>query len=441
MDMKKALLPILIYLTLLMSGAVSASAAEVPDRIVAIVGNELILKSEIDERELMIHAQMPESKNDPQLRKKLIETLVDQKILLTKAKIDSVKVDESAIDNMVSERFSSIRSGFSSLGDMEARFGKPSSRIKQDIRDDIREQQLVDNLRRKHLRDVAVSYDETLAFYRKEKDRLPTIPEEVSVSQIIKYPVVSVEAKADALKKIQEIQARLKAGADFASLAGTYSDDPGSKSLGGDLGFVQKGELVPSFETAAYALKPGQISGPVETRFGYHLIQLIAKEGNSIHVRHILMMFDQRQRDLSKSVALLDGVRSDILAGKTTFAAMAEKYSDDPMSAKLGGLIKSASSGETMLEITSLKPELQKIIDRLTKPGAISMPERITPAKGEPFVAMFQLNSRVNAHRMTPDQDFTKIEDLAANEKRKALFDTWLEKLKKEVLVQVMPEN
>lgn len=439
--MKKALLPILLFFTIMVSGLRPASAADVPDRIVAIVGNELILKSEIDERELMIRAQMPDSKNDPQLRKKLVENLVDQKILLTKAKIDSVKVDESAIDNQVTERFSSIRSGFSSIGDMEARFGKPSSRIKQDIRDDIREQQMVDNLRRKHLRDVSVSYEETMAYYRKEKDRLPVVPEEVSVSQIIKYPVVSVEAKGEALKKIQEIQSRLKAGEDFSSLAGAYSDDPGSKSLGGDLGFVQKGELVPSFEAAAYALKPGQISGPVETRFGYHLIQLIAKEGNSIHVRHILAIFDQRQRDLSKSVALLDGARTEILAGKTTFAAVAEKYSDDPMSARLGGLIKSASGGGTMLEITSLKPELQRIIEGLRRPGDISRPERITPAKGEPFVAMFQLNSRIDAHRMTPDRDFTKIEDLAGGEKRKALFDVWLAQLKKEVLVKVMPEN
>jgi peptidyl-prolyl cis-trans isomerase SurA len=440
MDMKKALLSFLSAVIMLTSGF-SPAFADVPDRIVAIVGNELLLKSEIDQREMLLNAQFPDAKKDPQLRKRLVESMIDQKILITKAKLDSLKVDESAIDAMLAERFSAIRGSFATLGDMEARFGKPTSRIKQDIRDDIREQQLVDNLRRRHLKDVKVSYEETMSYYRKEKASLPTVPEGVSVSQIIKYPVVSESVKAEALKKIKEVQKRLQAGEDFALLASSTSDDPGSRNLGGDLGFVQKGELVPSFEAAAYALKPGQVSAPVETRFGYHIIQLLEKDGNSIHVRHILAIFDRNQRDVAKTLDLLNGVRADILAGKTTFAAMAEKYSDDPMSAKLGGLIKSASFGSSMLELSSLKPELQKIISGLKTAGQVSVPERIVPAKGEAFIAMFQLNSREVAHRMTPEQDFAKLEELAADEKRKQVFAAWLEKLKKEVLVRVMPEN
>jgi len=439
--MKKALVSILSVATLLTAGVLRTATADVPDRIVAIVGNEPILKSELDERVLMVHAQYPESKKDPQLRKNLLESIVDQKILLTKAKIDSIKVDEGSIDASASERFASIRSGFPSLGDMEARFGKPSSRIKQDIRDDIRNQQLIDNLRRKHIRDVTVSYNETMEFYKREKDKLPVLPEGVSVSQIIKFPVVSEKAKAAAFDKITEIQNRLKSGESFASLASSFSDDPGSRNLGGDLGFVQKGELVPSFETAAYGLKPGQISGPVETRFGYHIIQLLSKEGNSIHVRHILAAFDWNQRDTNKAIELLSGVRMDVLNGKASFAAMAEKYSDDPMTAKLGGLIKPAGSSDPLLDVSGLKPELQKIISILKKPGEISVPEAITPPKGEPFVAMFQLNSRVASHRLTPESDFARLEALAVEDKRKQLFRVWLEKLRKEVLVRVMTEN
>ena len=436
--MKKVLLSILIGIATLNSGFMTVMAADIPDRIVAVVGNELILKSDIDERELMLHSQYPDSRKDPGLRKRLIENLIDQKILLTKAKIDSVKVDESTIDSISSERFSSIRSGFPSVVDMEARFGKPVSRIKQDIRDDIREQQLVDNLRRKHLRDVTATYEEIMAFYRKENEHLPMVPETVSVSQIIKFPMVADAAKSAALARIKEVQRRLQAGEDFAAVAGSMSDDPGSKNLGGDLGFMQKGELVPSFEAAAYALRPGQVSGPVETRFGYHIIQTLEKEGNAIHVRHILAMFDRSQRDVAKTLDLLGGVRSDILSGKTTFAAMAGQYSDDPMSARLGGLIKS-SGGGSMFEISSLRPELQRVISMLKKAGDISEPERITPEKGEPFVALFQLNSRTEAHRMSPEQDFTKLEELAADDKRKLLFAAWLEKLKKEVLVRILP--
>jgi peptidyl-prolyl cis-trans isomerase SurA len=439
MDMKKALFSILTAAAMLTSGIRSGVAADVSDRIVAVVGNEIILKSEVDERELIVHSQFPDLKKDPELRKRLLENLIDQKILFTKAKIDSVKVDDSAIDTMVSDRFASIRSGFPSSGDMEARFGKPISRIKQDIRDDMREQQMVDNLRRKHIKDVKVTYEEVMQFYRKEKDQLPMAPAMVSVSQIIKYPLFSDAAKNEALTKIKEVQRRLQAGEDFTALARSMSDDPGSRGLGGDLGFIQKGELVPSFEAAAYALKPGQISSPVETRFGYHIIQTLEKEGNSIHVRHILAMFDRSQREVAKTIQLLQGIRSEILAGKASFAEMAEKYSDDPMSAKLGGRIKSAASGGAMFEISSLRPEMQKIVSGLNKTGEVSQPEQITPERGEPFVAMFLLNSKTEAHRLTPEHDFTRLEELAGEEKRKQQFTAWLNQLKKEVLIRVMP--
>lgn len=438
--MKKALLSILTISTLCSAGASVAVSGEVPDRIMAIVGNEVVLKSEVDERQLMIHSQYPETRKDPQLWKRLFENLVDQKILLTKAKLDSVKVDESSIDAAAAERFASVRSGFPNLAAMEARFGKPASRLKQDIRNDLREQQLVDNLRRSRARDVSVTYDETIAFYNREKASLPVVPEQVSVSQIIRFPLETAAAKAAAFARISDVQARLRGGADFASIASSMSDDPGSRQLGGDLGFVQKGELVPQFEAVAYALKPGQVSEPVETRFGYHIIQLLAREDNRIQVRHILAAFDRSQRDYVGAIEQLKAARADILAGKATFAAMAEKYSDDPLSARLGGLIKSGSGGEVMFELSALRPELRRIIAQLRRPGEISMPEQITPQRGEPFIAMFMLNSRVDAHRLSPEQDFSKLEVLATEEKRRNEFTEWLSQLRKEVFVKVFPE-
>ncbi len=438
--MKKALLSILAISALYSAGPSMAIAGEVPDRIMAIVGNEVVLKSEVDERELMIHSQYPDTRKDPQLRQRLFDNLVDQKILLTKAKLDSVKVDESAIDASTTERFAAVRSGFPTLASMEARFGKPASRLKQDIRNDIREQQLVDNLRRSHARDVKVTYDEAIAYYNREQATLPLVPEQVSASQIIRFPLETASAKAAAFARISDVQARLKAGGSFASVASAMSDDPGSRQLGGDLGFVQKGELVPQFEAAAYALKAGQISAPVETRFGYHIIQLLSREDNRIHVRHILAAFDRSQRDYAGAIEQLMAARADILAGKANFAAMAEKYSDDPMSSRVGGLIRSGATGDTLFELSSLRPELQQIIARLRQPGEISIPEQITPQRGEPFIAMFMLNSRVDAHRLSPEQDFSKLEVMATEEKRRKEFDAWMSQLRKEVFVKVFPE-
>ncbi|UWX57615.1 peptidylprolyl isomerase [Chlorobaculum sp. MV4-Y] len=437
--MKKVLFAVLAALMIVMNGFADAAASTGLDRIVAIVGNEIILASDVNEQELMLRLQYPDAKNDPQLRKKILENMVTQKIILTKAKIDTVKVDEKSVEEQAAVRYNSLRAGFPSVQAMESRFGLPVNRLKQNIRDDIRDQQMIEAFRRKHFREVKVSYDETMAFYNQEKGKLPEAPETVSVSQIIKMPVVSEAAKQAALDKIKAVQQQLEAGGSFATLAREYSDDPGSREKGGDLGFTRKGELVQSFEDAASALKPGQISGIVETRFGYHIIQLIEKNGNRIHARHILALFDQSKTDIPATIALLKSIREDILFGKATFAEMAKKYSDDPVSATNGGLITSGS-GSPDIEVPSLRPDLQKIIAGLKNKGAISQPEKIEPEKGAPFYALFMLNSREPAHVLTPEHDFARIEELAMNRKSQELFNAWIEKLKKEVVVQVMSD-
>jgi peptidyl-prolyl cis-trans isomerase SurA len=438
--MKKVFLSFLSAATLVTTCISGTYAAESLDGIVAVVGREIILKSDVNEQELMFRLQFPNAKNDPQVRKRLVESMIDQKILLTKAKIDSVTVDEKSIDDMAAAKYNSLRAGFPSVSDMETRFSRPINRLKQDIRDDIRNQQLVDALKRKRFRDVNVTYEEVMDFYRTEKDRLPQVPEEVSISQIIKYPEFSSSARQEALEKIKAVQEKLKGGANFAALAREYSEDPGSRSLGGDLGFVQKGELVPTFEAVAFSLKPGQVSDVVESRFGYHIIQLLEKEGSSVHVRHILAIFDRSRTDEPKTMELLRFIRSDILSGKTTFAAMAEKYSEDPMTAKFGGVVKSSASGTTLIDVSSMKPELQQIISGMKSAGDVSQPQRIQPPQSEPFFALFRLNTREAAHRLTPEHDFVRLEELAADGKRQKLFNAWIDALKKEVMVQVMSD-
>lgn len=438
--MKKVFPVLLAVLTFVISGYSIVSAAVAPDRIAAIVGREIILDSQLDEQALMYRLQNPEAKSDPDIRKRLLESLITQKILLTKAKIDSVSVDEKSIDDMAATRYRNLRAGFASVRDMEARFSLPVNRLKQDIREDIRNQQLVDAFRRQHFHDVTVSYEETMAFYEKEKGALPEFPEMISFSQIVKYSEISDAEKKKAFEKIRSIQAQLQGGADFARLARQYSDDPGSRPAGGDLGFNQRGAMVPGFEKAAWVLKPGQVSEIVETRFGYHLIQLIDKEEYRIHTRHILAMFDRSKADYPGTIRKLQAVRADILSGKAEFGDMARKYSDDPAAARSGGLFISSATGEGDIEYLSLRPDLQKIVNELQKPGDISQPVKFQPENSEPVFIMVRLNSRTPSHPLSPEHDFLKLEELAANRKRQELFNAWIETLKKEVYVQVMSD-
>ncbi len=430
--LRKAALLLVVGTSFLQSSAI----ADVADRIVAVVGNEVIFKSEIETRELIARMQYPEMAKNKGLSRSILDGLIDQKIILSKAKIDSVSIDENAIVSAASERFRDLSSKFVSKADMESRLGKSSAGILEGIRQELRNQQLVDTLRRKKSAGVTVSYDEVMAFYKDNKDQIPQIPEEVAVSQILRYPSVSEENRVQSLATIERIQTELKRGADFAALATQYSQDPGSAKVGGDLGVVPKGQLIPSFEDAAYALKEGQISNIVETRYGYHLIQLLSKELNSIHVRHILIAFDRKAGDFSGVIQQLNAIRSDVLSGKKTFTEMAKKYSEDPASASLGGQIILLGSSKPLFSPVALRPQLQQIIATLKKSGDISEPQKIEPQQGEPFCAIFMLNERIAAHALYPEKEYTYLAELALENKNQQIFSQWVQQLRKEIYVR-----
>ncbi len=436
--MKQMLIRVPLLLFVLSSSLHAPALAEVADRIMAVVGNEIILKSEIDSRELMTKMQYPQLANDKGLSRSILEGVIDQKIILAKAKIDSVGVDENAVTASANERFRILASRFPSRSDMEARFGKSSAGIKEQIRQELRNQQLVETLRKKKSNGVIVSYAEVADFYRKNSDQLPEMPEEVSVSQIVKYPAVSAAAKEAALDKIRQIQQELKDGADFAETARRYSQDPGSAKLGGDLGYSRKGEFIPSFEATAYALKEGQVSDPVETRFGYHLIQLLNKEANSIHCRHILVIFDRSNADIQGTVQLLSDIRKQVLNKDALFADMAKKYSDDLASASHGGAMMLNGNTAEYYPLNALRPELREILATLKNAGDISTPQKIAPPEGEVLYVIFRMNAIKPAHKLTLESDYAKLEQLALDYKNRTLFNEWVDKLRKEVLVRVL---
>jgi len=435
--MKKVLRKAALLLLVGYSSLQAPAIAEVADRIVAVVGNEVIFKSEIDTRELMARMQYPQIKQDKGLSRSILDGLIDQKIILAKAKIDSVSIDENAVVSMASDRFRELNAKFTSKAEMEGRFGKSSAGILEGIRQELRNQQLVDTLRRKKSAGVTVSYDEVMAFFTANKSQIPQIPEEVSVSQIVRFPAVSEDSRKQALATIERIQTELKGGADFGVLATQYSQDPGSAKAGGDLGFVRKGQFIPSFENAAYALKEGKISDVVETRYGYHLIQLLSKEPNAIHARHILIAFERKTGDFSGVTQQLNSLRSDVMNGKQTFADMAKKYSEDPVSAQLGGLIILGGSSKQTLSPAALRPQLQQIIATLKNSGDISEPRKIDPPQGEPFYAIFRLNDRVPAHTLNPEKDYAYLEELALADKNQQIFNQWMQQLRKEVYVRI----
>ncbi|NTW63999.1 MAG: peptidylprolyl isomerase [Chlorobiaceae bacterium] len=423
-----------------MLGAFSVNSgnlqADIADRVVAVVGNEVILKSEIDERAVMTVMQYPETQKDSRLKEKILDGIIDQKVILVKARIDSTGIDESSLEVLTNERLKMLGSRFSSKEAMEQKFGKSVGAIRQEIRNELKDQQLVETLRKKQLGGLTVSHEETLSFYRNHKQQLPQVPEMIGLSQILKYPDIPQQSKDAALAQIKMVQAELQSGADFAATARKYSQDPGSAKLGGDLGYVQKGELVHNFEEAAFLLKDGKVSDIVETRYGYHIIQKLEKKPNAIHLRHILIGFDQSKTDEAGTVQLLARIKSDVLAGRATFSDMAKKYSDDPVSGKLGGVILSGSTSKTLISAASLRPQMSQIVGGLKNIGDISDPQKIDFQKGNVFYGIFQLNAKIPIHQLNPEQDYASLEELALDAKKQERYNEWLSQLKKEVLVR-----
>ncbi len=415
----------------------SSLQAKVVDGVAAVVGDDIILRSEVEEQALLTEYQYPEAKGDDELRSRILQNLVTRKILLQKAVLDSVTVNESEIVQQTEERLAFLRSRFSSVDEMERRFSKPYVLIEKEIREDIRNQQLVDNLRQMRMSEVTVNYDEVKAFYQENRASLPIVPESVEVSQIIMYPGVSEESRQSAREKIATIQSRLDEGADFTALAREYSEDPGSAAVGGDLGYSRRGEFVRPFEEAVFSLEEGAVSDIVETRFGYHLIQLLEKKGDTVHPRHILIVFDRSSLDREASRKKLEDIRQAVLDGEASFAAMAATWSEDPRSAASGGVIRQGGSGESFFPVESLKEPLKGVVESLKEDGDISMPLWIEPEGGAPFYALFRLQERRAEHRMALDTDYARLEQMAVDRKQQEKFAEWVDSLRREVYVEL----
>ncbi len=410
-----------------------AALAQLLDGVVAVVGDEVILKSDIDSQVALYAYQNQIDPRTPGLWKRMLLLAIDQKILVAKAKLDSIQVSSSQLDALVAERLSYIRQRLGSEEEVAKYFGKSISQLRNDLREELKAQQMVAELQRKKFVNITVSNDDVLKFYEAYKDSLPSVPAEVEIAHILIRPKVDSLARLASLERMQKIEAELRAGADFAELARKYSEDPGSAKSGGDLGYVKRGEFVKRFEEAAFALREGQISKIVETEFGFHLIQLLDRRGESIHTRHILLRFDQTRRDDSAAIRRLNEIRSQILSGEMSFGLAARLYSEDERTASQGGDIISPQTGSNRIPLEAIDASFREIIATL-QPGEISEPRRINLVGTDDYAYhIVQLKFKSEPHKMNLESDYTRIKNFALQKRQAELYEAWLNQLRKEV--------
>lgn len=401
---------------------------EVLDQIVAIVGDEIVLSSQVREREL----QMKEAgvTIDEEAKCQIVEELLFTKMLLNQAAKDSIFVSEQQVDYEMNRRMRFFISQFGSQEKMERFYGKSIIELKSELRPMVEEQLLVQQMQQSLTAEIKVTPSEVRTFFDKlPKDSLPYIDSEVSLAQIVKEPPISKEEITRVKEKLNGLLKRVREGEDFGTLAFLYSEDPGSSRENGELGFMTRDMLVPEFSRVLFNMQPGEVSEIVETPFGYHIIQMIEKRGQEVNSRHILIKPKVKAEDLYEAKLYLDSIYNVLQANDTiTFEEMAELVSDDKDTRNNGGVMINPMTGTSrfqMDELSKIDPSLFFVIGQL-KAGEISKPESATLQDGTKVYRIIKVNEVTEPHVANMQQDYQRLQSLAKVEKENTVMGEWV---------------
>jgi peptidyl-prolyl cis-trans isomerase SurA len=312
--------------------------------------------------------------------------------------------------------------GFDAL---EKYYNKSTLEIKKEFREIIKNQLLQQSVEAKITENVKVTPSEIKSFFNNlSPDSIPTIGSEVEIGQIVKMPTINDAEKNKTKEKLNEIRERIMKGEDFSTLAILYSEDEGTASKGGELGFTNRGELDPAFEAAAFKLKVGEISPIIISKFGHHIIKLIERRGEMINVRHILIIPKVATADLLKAKLSLDTIYKKIKDDSITFEIAVRKYSDDP-SKNNKGIIVNTATGTSKFQSDQLDVSMFYVIDKL-KPGELSQPVPMKTEEGKQAYRILYLKTRTDPHRANMKDDYDKIQEVALKEKQNKEIEKWI---------------
>lgn len=400
-----------------------ADAQTIADRIVAVVDKEIITESDLLERISYYAVQNRVDPKSPELRKAMLDGMIADKLVLAQAILDSVTVTEDEVNRALDQQFQNFVRQAGSEQRLEQIYGKPVSRMKREFKPEMRKQLMIQRVRQQREANLQVARREVEQFYESYKDSLPKVPEEVDLSHIFIVPKADSALEEQTKKRLNAIRDSIVAGGDFADFARRYSQD-GSGAGGGDLGWAKRGVVfVPEFEEAVFALKEKEISPVVKTEFGYHLVQLLERRGESVHARHILIRTERGPASDSAAVILLRGLRERAL-NKEPFAELAKKYSEDDDTKSIGGDLG-------LIAVDQLEADFSSVVKDL-KPGEISEPHRVA-LKASYGYQIVLLKKRIAGHDVNLQDDYKRVEQMALYLKRNRLNAEWIEDLKKSI--------
>ncbi|NOX86386.1 MAG: peptidylprolyl isomerase [Chlorobi bacterium] len=412
---------------------------QVIDEVVAVVGRNIILKSDIENQYLTYRSQGRISGSSEEIHCAILEDLLYQKLMVVQAEYDSIEVTPDQVNNELDRRISSFINQFGSQEKLEKFYGKTLNEIKSELNDIIREQLLAQQVQNGIVSSVTITPSEIRSFFNSmPKDSIPLIKTHYTIAEIVKKPPISVEEKLRVKEKLLELRKRILKGESFATMAILYSEDPGSAKRGGELGFYGRGQLYPEFEAVAFKLKEGEISSVVETEAGYHIIQLIERKGDYVNVRHILLVPKVSPADLMKARNELDSIANLIRADSMTFDEAVAKFSDSE-DKNNGGLLINPYTGGTTWEAEQLDPQVSFTIEKM-KVGEISNAVPMKTEDQKDAYRLLMLKEKTEPHRASLKTDYSYMEKLALQKKQAEAVDEWINRKMKEIYVQIKKE-
>lgn len=435
--LKKSLMLSLALFALVMGAIAQETNVQVIDKVVAVVGKNIILQSDVESQYLQYRMQGTVEGSSKDIHCAILEELLFQKLMLNQAEMDSLTVTDAEVEGELDRRISELVGRAGSQDRLETIFNKTMAQIKDELRRLVREKSLQDRVRANILEGVVVTPAEVRAFFNSlPEDSIPMVDTQYQIAQIVKRPPISVDEKLAVKEQLYQIRRRILDGeSTFATMAVLYSEDPGSSRRGGELGFTGRGEFAPEFENVAFNLREGEISEVVETQFGFHIIQLIERRDDYVNCRHILITPKVPVEALERAQHELDSAARLIREGTLTFEEACRRFSDDDSRTNGGYIVNPIMGGYNigLQDIQELEnyngfqefKNLAFVINRLGE-GVVSDPLPMTTSDNKDAFRLVMVKKVTPAHKANLNDDYALIQGWALNKKNQDVISAWI---------------
>ncbi len=432
--MSKKIINLFIYIYVAM-GVFSQN--NIIDEVAWVVGDEAIMKSDVEEYRQRLRYEGTEIEGDPYCV--IPEQIALQKLYLDQAKIDSIFADEKSVNTQVEMRVNYLIGQIGSKEKLEEYFGQPVSSLREELTEMVTNQQIIQQMQRKLVSNVKITPAEVASFYETlPTDSIPTVPMQLEVQLITIAPEVSQSAIDDVKSKLRDFQKRVESGeSEFSTLAILYSEDTESAKHGGELGYMGKGQLVPEFATVAFSLTdPKRVSKIVESEFGYHIIQFIDKQGDKVNCRHILMKPKVSFVEKNAAKMRADSVLKAIKEGEVSFESAVKLYSVDKGTKNSEGLMNNVKTGSSRFQMQDLPAEVGRAVYDL-KEGEMTKVFTMVNANGNEVYAIAKVKQLIKAHKATVETDYMEIKTAYQERKNKDVLEAWIKEKQKDIYVRI----